>query len=125
VYAEQGHALAREFLDRSIAREIDLIAPDLLYTEMASLLSKKHRRGVITAEQARTSFSYIQNAGLRIYDTVPRVARALQLSLTSQLSIWDSVYLTLALEHKCAMLTADSRLHRSGKALHTNIRLLQ
>jgi len=62
---------------------------------------------------------------LRLFDTRPRLSRALDLSLERQLSLWDCVYLELALERECPVLTADLRLFRAGKGGHPFVRLVQ
>jgi predicted nucleic acid-binding protein len=55
----------------------------------------------------------------------PRLFRALDLSLQYQLSLWDCVYLALALEHDCPVLTADRRLFRAGRGGHPSVRLVK
>ncbi len=49
---------------------------------------------------------------------------ALGLSLQHKLSHWDAVYLALAIEHNCSLITADARLFCSGKTHHPAISLL-
>jgi predicted nucleic acid-binding protein len=60
-----------------------------------------------------------------LFDTRSLLPRALQLSLDHQLSLWDCVYLALALEHACPVVTADRRLFRAGVARHRSIVRLQ
>jgi predicted nucleic acid-binding protein len=61
----------------------------------------------------------------RLFDMRPRLFRALDLSLQYQLSLWDCVYLALALERDCPVLTADRRLFRAGRGRHPSVRLAQ
>jgi len=61
----------------------------------------------------------------RLVDTRPLLSRALDLSLRNQMSLWDCVYLALALERGCPFLTADRRLFRAGAGRHPSIRLIQ
>lgn len=49
---------------------------------------------------------------------------ALDLSITYQLSLWDSTYLALAVKTNCILVTADTRLFRGAKARHPAITLL-
>ncbi len=88
-------------LERWRSGELTLIAPDLLLAEFASLRSSPI-----------------------LYDMRPRLPLALDLSLQHQLSLGDAVYLALAIEHNCSLITADSRLFRSGKKHHPAITLL-
>ncbi len=61
----------------------------------------------------------------RLFDMRPRLFAALEMSLQCQLSLWDCVYLALALEHDCPVLTADRRLFRAGEGRHPFVRLVQ
>ncbi len=125
VLPEPDGAPAIRLFDRYEAGEISLIAPDLLLAEVASLLAKRHRRKQISAEQARGAFEFMNRSAPRLVDTRPLLSRALDLSLRNQMSLWDCVYLALALERGCPFLTADRRLFRAGAGRHPSIRLIQ
>jgi predicted nucleic acid-binding protein len=122
---EPDRAPALEWFDRYASGEVLLIAPDILLAEFASLVAKRHRRKQISAEQAHKAFSLMVKCAPRLFDMRPRLFRALELSLQYQLSLWDCVYLALALEHDCPVLTADRRLFRAGKGRHPSVRLAQ
>ena len=125
VLPEPDRAPALELFERYAAGEVLLIAPDLLLAEFASLVAKRNRRKQISAEQAHEAFSLMTKCAPRLFDTRPRFSRALDLSLQRQLSLWDCVYLALALEHDCPVLTADLRLFRAGRGGHPFVRLVQ
>jgi predicted nucleic acid-binding protein len=116
---------ALELFDRYASGEVLLIAPDSLLAEFASLAAQRHRRKLISAGQSREAFSVVVKCAPRLFDTRPRPFRALELSLHYQLSLWDCVYLALALERHCPLLTADLRLFRAGRGRHPSLRLLQ
>jgi predicted nucleic acid-binding protein len=59
---------------------------------------------------------------LQLFATRPLLSRALELALHYQMSLWDCVYLALAIEHDCPLITADRRLFKGRR--HPNIRLL-
>src|SRR5271157_3998760 len=124
VLPEPGRAPALAWLDRYTSGEVLLIAPDLLLAEFASLVAKRHRRKQISAMQAHAAFALMTKCAPRLFDMRPRLFRALDLSVQHQMSLWDCVYLALALEHDCPLLTADGRLFRAGKARHPAIRML-
>jgi predicted nucleic acid-binding protein len=125
VLPEPDRAPALGWFDRYASGEVLLIAPDTLLAEFASLVAKRHRRKQISAEQARAAFSLMVKCAPRLFDTRPRLFRALELSVQYQLSLWDCVYLALALERDCPVLTADHRLFRGGKGRHPSICLVQ
>jgi predicted nucleic acid-binding protein len=125
VLREPGRAPALGWFEQYASGEVLLIAPDILLAELASLLAKRNRRKQISAEQAHEAFSLMTRCAPRLFDTRPRLSRALHLSLQRRLSLWDCVYLALALEHDCPVLTADLRLFRAGRGAHPSVRLVQ
>ena len=121
---EPGRAPALELFRRYVQGEITLIAPDLLLAEFASLMAKRSRRNLISMGQARQAYSLMARYSPRLFDTRPLLSRAFELSLRHQLSLWDCVYLGLAAEHDCPVLTADRRLFHAGKARHSSLVLV-
>src|ERR1019366_778111 len=99
VLPEPDRAPALELFERYTSGEILLIAPDILLAEFASLLAKRNRRKQISAGQAHEAFSFMTKCAPRLVDVRPRLFRALDLSLQYQLSLWDCVYLALAVEY--------------------------
>jgi predicted nucleic acid-binding protein len=109
---EPDRAPAMRLFEEYQSGTISLIAPDLLLAEFASLLAKRNRRKQISAAQAHDAFLLMVRCAPRLFDMRPRVQYALELSLHHQLSFWDCVYLALAIEHNCPLLTADRRLFK-------------
>jgi predicted nucleic acid-binding protein len=124
VLSEPDRAPALRLLDRYASGEISLIAPDLLLAEFASLLAKHSRRKLISAQQARHAFQLMTQCAPTLFDMRPWLLRALDLALHYHMSLWDCVYLDLALEHNCSLLTADRRLLRAGGGRHASIQLV-
>src|ERR1035437_1469799 len=125
VLPEPDRAAALRLLERFESGEVSLIAPDLIHVEFASLLAKRHRRKQISQEQAREAFHLLAQCPVRLFATPQQLPGALDLSLQHQLSLWDCVYLGLALERDCAFLTAAQRLFRGGTGRHPSLRLLR
>ena len=125
VLSEPGRAAALELFERYASGQVLLIAPDILLAEFASLVAKRNRRKQISAGQAHEAFSLMTKSAPKLFDTRPRLSRSLDLSLQHQLSLWDCVYLALALEHDCPVLTADRRLFRAGRGRHPSVRMVQ
>jgi len=125
IFPEPGRAAALDLYERYGSGNISLIAPDILLAEFASMLAKRNRRRQISAEQATQAFALMTKCTPRLYDAHPLLFHALDLSLQHQLSLWDSIYLALALEHDCPVLTADLRLFRAGRGRHPALRLVQ
>jgi predicted nucleic acid-binding protein len=124
VLPEPRRQPALELFEHYLSGEV-LTAPDILLAEFASLVAKRNRRMQISAAQAQEAFAMMTKCAPRLVDTRPRLSQALDLSLQHQLSLWDCIYLALALEHDCPVLTADLRLFRAGKGRHPSVRLVQ
>jgi predicted nucleic acid-binding protein len=124
VLPDAGRAPALEWLERYFAGDVILIAPDMLLVEFASLISKLHRRKLISPVVAYEGYEFIERCLPRLHETRPRLARALLLSLEYHLSLWDCVYLVLSEEYNCPLLTADVRLFRGAQGRHPSIQLV-
>jgi predicted nucleic acid-binding protein len=125
VLPEPDRVPALEWFERYESGEVSFIAPDLLLAEFASLLAKRNRRKQISTEQAHGAFQLMTRCAPRLFDMRPRLGRALQLSLHHDMSLWDCVYVDLAMEHDCPLLTADRRLFRAGGGRHPSLLLVQ
>src|SRR6185312_687120 len=115
VLPEPDRGPALEWFDKFASGKVLLIAPDILLAEFVSLLAKRNRRKQISAAQALDAYALMARCAPRLFDIRPRLVGAFELSLRYQLSLWDCLYLALAMEHDCPMLTADARLFRAGR----------
>lgn len=116
---------ALDLLRRYAAREVALIAPDLIFMEFAILLVRRQRRKQLTPEQVRSARRLFEHLLSHLSGTRWLIEPALELSLQLQLSFWDCVYLALAREHRCGVLTADARFYRGASGLYPEIELLR
>jgi len=117
---DQALALLRSFA----AGETDLIAPRLIQEEVASALAKRFRRRQISSAQAENAFAEFLEHRPGLMDTSDDLRRALALSLEHQISLWDSVYLALAIRTRADLITADQRFYRSVSRHYPFVRLL-
>jgi predicted nucleic acid-binding protein len=119
---ESGRPGALRLLDEQESGMVLLVAPDLILTEFASMIAKRTRRKQVPASQAFHALRLMEESELRLFETPPLLGRALDLAIKNQFSLWDCVYLALAIEHDCPLITADRRLFKSRR--HPNIQLL-
>jgi predicted nucleic acid-binding protein len=88
----------------------DLLAPDLIYAELANVIWKRQRRGQVDDEQAGHLLNDILDLPLLISPSVSLVESALRLALRAGRSAYDCLYLALAVKADTVMLTCDKRL---------------
>lgn len=121
---EEGRATSLALLDSYEAGQTDLIAPRTLTAETASALSKRCRRGQITAGQAERAFAFLERRMPILIDDQSLVREALELSLLHRLNLWDCLYLALAIRYRCDLVTADSRFFREASRHYPFVQLL-
>lgn len=113
VLREPGRAESLRWLDAYEAAQLTRIAPTLLVAEVASALTKRRRRKEITAAQAREGLRFFQQRLPVLVDFRPHMGSAFELSLLHGVSFCDGVYLALAIERGCDLVTADTKFHRA------------
>lgn len=101
--AEEGADLAAPFFGG------DVVAPDLLRSELGNALWKKVVRGEIGALQANAAFAEIADT-LLFLPTDALAHRALEIALTISHPVYDCVYLALAEATGMPILTSDRKL---------------
>ena len=111
-------------LEEEKSGRVILIAPDLLLTEFASLIAKRVRRKQMLATEANDAFRLLEEYAAILFETRLLLGAALELALDRHASLWDCVYLALAVAHDCPLMTADRRLFRGGLRRHPAIKLL-
>ena len=99
-------AVAEEDSDRAAAfLGHDLVAPDLLLSELGNALWKKVSQNEIGAVQAAAAFAEIE-AWLPVVATNDVAGRALDIALTLNHPVYDCLYLALAEGSGWPILTA-------------------
>lgn len=88
----------------------ELRAPDLICAEIANVIWKRHARGEIDEEEAGQLLSDFLRLPLRIAASGELVEPALQLALRTSRTVYDCLYLALAVKTKSVMVTGDKRL---------------
>ena len=89
----------------------DLIAPDLLYAEVANILWKKQLRGEMDAATTQIGARWLLQVPLQVHDSASLLADVLALALQLQHPAYDCFYLALARRVDAPLVTADRRLH--------------
>lgn len=89
-----------------------LLSPDLLIAECANILWKKVWRRELTTDEAIIAARTLQQADIDILPTRHLMDVATRLAIDLNHAAYDCIYLALAMEHGCPLVTADDRLRR-------------
>lgn len=87
-----------------------IIAPDFLALEMASIATKKLRKGDIDPHTASAAVSKVFDLVDEVVATREHVRRAAEIAMRHGVSVYDASYLAVAEARGCFVLTADARL---------------
>ncbi len=86
-----------------------LLAPDLIWSEFGNIAWKRIRRGELQAEEAAQIIADMNRMPLEIAPTHGLLAPALELAVATGRTVYDCMYLALAIDRKCPLATADER----------------
>ena len=105
-FNEEGSQRAEDLL----RTDITIIAPELLFTEVASVAAKKVRMGVSTREVARHAVIAVGDIIDSVFPLYELAHQAFLLATDSGFSAYDATYLALAQRRGTHVVTADARL---------------
>ena len=125
ILPEDGHKEAIRIQDKYQDEKVDLISPYLVVAEVANVLWKRERRGDLTAVAAQRCFQQFMRDSPILLDSAAVSASALGLGLAHGWPVYDCLYLALALEQHCDLVTADERLFHALSMSFPCIRLLK
>lgn len=89
----------------------ELLGPDLLLPELGNVLWKKVRRLELSRSEARDILHAFLSAPIAIQSAETLLEPALDLAMGVGRSVYDALYLALAVLHRCRMVTADRPLY--------------
>ncbi len=105
-FAEEHATIARKILSGAAT----LCAPDFITVEVASVIWKRHRRGEMESNEAMDLLADADGLPLMKTPASDLTDSALQLAMRTDRSIYDCLYLALAVRASGVMITADKRL---------------
>jgi predicted nucleic acid-binding protein len=87
-------------------------SPNFLIIEAANALVSNVRQGIIRQEEVSENLELIPNH-LELVDSAVLVSRATALALEHGRSVYDCLYLALAIREGCQLVTADERFYNA------------
>ena len=106
---------AGDDLGALLERYDEVLAPWLLWAEVRNILVTAERRGRLAAGFAEDILEALDDLGIAL-DHTARSAAVLRLARRHGLSVYDALYLELALHQEADLATRDDALRRAAAA---------
>ena len=112
-----------QLLKRYTDGEVDFIVPDIFWAEIANVLWKGARQHQWPQATAEAAASAIRDRALTTVSSRSLLADALKIAFAHDRSVYDCLYVALAIQSKTQMVTADERL-ANALAAHLPVKWL-
>src|SRR5580658_5488081 len=125
LFMEPDSDKAQDLLQGVNNGQVMLIAPDLLVAEIGSMLWKRVLREGVSLVDAKAQYARFERVRVGFAGIRGLVDSALQLAVRQRHPIYDCLYIALALEADCDLITADEKMHRVFSPNFPQVRLLR
>ncbi len=98
------------FSKRWLDSKIHLIVPDFFWVELTNVLWKAVRRGRCTRETAVTALAALLDYQIPTISSLNLLYPSLKKAVLHGQSVYDSIYVVLAVEAEAQLVTADEKL---------------
>ncbi len=92
-----------------------LLAPDLIWAEVGNVIWKRLQRAEMTREVAESILRDFKRFPLHTYAARTLLEPAWTLAAHWRISVYDGLYLALAISRDCQLVTADRRFFETFK----------
>lgn len=100
---------------RLLEGQYALRVPDLIFSEFGNVLWKRFRKGQISSKEAIVTTEALLALPLQVESSQSLIPAALEIACSAHRTVYDSLYLAVAIAHQCRVVTADSKLHSALK----------
>jgi predicted nucleic acid-binding protein len=114
---------ALALLDRYNRRQVELIVPDLFWAEFGNIVWKAVRRGRCTRNWADINIAALKDLNLTTVPSESLVEQAFKIAAHFDRTVYDSIYVALAVESRAQLVTADEKL-ANALAAHLPVKWL-
>lgn len=105
-----------------------LVAPDLIRVEVAAAITKRYRRGELTAVEAKEIVTLwadvLKKGAVQVYSGLDDLAEAGRLSVDLRHAIHDCLYLAMAVRLGARFITADKAFCEKAATVYPGVELL-
>jgi len=107
-YQREADQILRDFGDE----KVDLIAPDIIVSEVGNVLWKRSIiNPSISVTEASASYRDFLALGIRLHACSGIASAAMRIAMAERRSVYDAMYMALAEQMACDFITADEKLY--------------
>jgi len=88
----------------------ELLAPDVFPIELAHVLTKAERQKILKQGEAIHKLTHILSMRPDLHPYLPLLPRAIEISSKMRVGAFDCLYVALAEQEGCELVTADTKL---------------
>ncbi len=118
---EVDSLIASDILEDYKTGTIVLYAPDLIYAEFANVLWKRQRFNLLSIADAEAVLQAFKQLSITATPSESLVYAAMKLASLHERTVYDMLYVALAVQEECPFVTAD---HKLFNALSQNYNIL-
>ncbi|HET7206448.1 MAG TPA: type II toxin-antitoxin system VapC family toxin [Terriglobales bacterium] len=107
---EQLTSEAVDLLQKYVFGALRIIVPDIFWAEVGNVLWKGVRRERWSRDAARIAATATRSRAFPTVSSSELLHDALEIAINHDRSVYDSLYLALAVQANCDLITADERL---------------
>ena len=104
---------AAQLLKAYVRSQVNFLVPDIFRAEIANVAWKAARRGELSAANATSAVSSITALRIPSISISELLPQALTIALACERTVYDSLYVVLAVTSNTYLITADERLANS------------
>lgn len=102
-----------EDAERLLNPEIELIVPELLFSEISNIVWKQVTRENYSRQKAATILDALEAVPFNVWSAKSLMRNAFDIACLTKRTFYDSLYVALAEKTACKMVTADRKLLNS------------
>jgi predicted nucleic acid-binding protein len=110
VLPEPDSAKATALLNDYLNQVHELLAPDVFGVEVAHALTKAERKNLLKQGESLHKLAHVLSTGPAFHPYLPLLPRAAEISSKMWVGVYDCLYVALAEQERCDVVTADAKL---------------
>ena len=112
-----------EYAERLLSPEIELLVPDLIFSEVANVVWKQVIRHDYSKQKASAILEALEAVPFQVSSAKSLMFDAFGIACLTERTFYDSLYVALAEKTACKMVTADRKLLNSlkGSRFHKHL----